>query len=67
MVTHESLDVMEDASEEPVISQQVSAQRLIGEFFQLIKLGEIENYLSEYTPAAQSSPDQGNQNRNHLA
>ena len=54
VVTHESLDVMEDASEEPVISQQVSAQRLIGDFFQLIKSGEIENHLSEYSPAAQA-------------
>ena len=51
---HESLAVMEDAIEEPVIRQQVSAQRLIGEFFQLIKSGEIEYCLSEYTPAAQA-------------
>ena len=51
---HESLAVMEDADEEPVIRQTESAQSLIGKFFQLIKSGEIEHYLSEYTPAAQA-------------
>ena len=45
---------MEDADEEPVIRQTESAQSLIGKFFQLIKSGEIEHYLSEYTPAAQA-------------
>ena len=51
---HESLEVMEDADEAPVIRQRESAQSLIGKFFQLIKSGEIEHYLSEYTPAAQA-------------
>lgn len=51
---HESLAVMEDADEEPVIRQTESAQSLIGKFFQLIKSGDIEHYLSEYTPAAQA-------------
>ena len=51
---HESLAVMEDADEEPVIRQIESAQSFIGKFFQLIKSGEIEHYLSEYTPAAQA-------------
>ena len=51
---HESLTVMEDADEKPVINQHVSAQSLIRNFFQLIKSGEIEHCLSEYTPAAQA-------------
>ena len=51
---HESLEVMEDADEAPVIRQRESAQSLIGKFFQLIKSGEIEHYLSEYTPTAQA-------------
>ena len=51
---HESLEVMEDAVEETFIRQPESAQSLIGRFVQLIKSGEIENYLSEYTPAAQA-------------
>ena len=54
VATHESLKVMEDADEEPVIRQIESAQSFIGKFFQLIKSGEIEHYLSEYTPAAQA-------------
>ena len=45
---HESLAVMEDADETE------SAQGFIGKFFHLIKSGEIEHYLSEYTPAAQA-------------
>ena len=45
---------MEDADEEPVIRQTESAQSLICKFFQLIKSGDIEHYLSEYTPAAQA-------------
>jgi len=51
---HESLAVMEDADEAPVIRQTESAQSLIGRFFHLIKSGDIEHYLSEYTPAAQA-------------
>ena len=51
---HESLSVMEDAGEAPVIRQTESAQSLIGKFFHLIKSGDIEHYLSEYTPAAQA-------------
>ena len=51
---HESLEVMEDAVEETLIRQPESAQSLIGRFVQLIKSGEIEHYLSEYTPAAQA-------------
>ena len=54
VLTHQSLAVMEDADEEPVIRQIESAQSFIGKFFQLIKSGEIEHYLSEYTPAAQA-------------
>ena len=54
VAAHESLDVMEDADEMPVFRQTESAQSLIGKFFYLIKSGEIENYLSEYTPAAQA-------------
>jgi len=45
---HESLAVMEDADETE------SAQGFIGKFFHLIKSGEIEHYLSGYTPAAQA-------------
>ena len=45
---------MEDADEAPVIRQTESAQSLIGKFFHLIKSGDIEHYLSEYTPAAQA-------------
>ena len=51
---HESLAVMEDADEAPVIRQTESAQSFIGKFFHLIKSGEIEHYLSGYTPAAQA-------------
>ena len=51
---HESLEVMEDAYEAPVIRQREAAQSLIRKFFQLIKSGEIEHYLSEYTPTAQA-------------
>ena len=51
---HESLEVMEDAVEETFIKQPESAQSLIGRFVELIKSGEIEHYLSEYTPAAQA-------------
>ena len=51
---HESLAVMEDADEAPVIRQSESAQGFIGKFFHLIKSGEIERYLSGYTPAAQA-------------
>jgi len=51
---HESLAVMEDADEAPVIRQTESAQSFIGKFFHLIKSGEIEHCLSEYTPAAQA-------------
>ena len=51
---HKSLAVMEDADEAPVIRQTESAQSLIGKFFHLIKSGDIEHYLSEYTPAAQA-------------
>ena len=51
---HKSLAVMEDADEAPVIRQTESAQSFIGKFFYLIKSGEIEHYLSEYTPAAQA-------------
>ena len=54
VATHESLKVMEDAVEETVTRQPESAQSLIGRFVQLIKSGEIEHYLSEYTPAAQA-------------
>ena len=54
VAAHESLEVMEDADEMPVFRQTESAQSLIGKFFYLIKSGEIENYLSEYTPAAQA-------------
>ena len=50
----ESLEVIEDAVEALVIRQTESAQSLIGKFFYLIKSGEIENYISEYTPAAQA-------------
>ena len=46
---------MEDADEAPVIRQTESAQSFIGKFFYLIKSGEIEHYLSEYTPAAQAA------------
>ena len=45
---------MEDADEAPVIRQSESAQGFIGKFFHLIKSGEIEHYLSGYTPAAQA-------------
>ena len=45
---------MEDADEAPVIRQSESAQGFIGRFFYLIKSGEIEHYLSGYTPAAQA-------------
>ena len=51
---HESLVVMEDAEDAPVIRQTESAQGFIGKFFHLIKSGEIEYYLSGYTPAAQA-------------
>ena len=51
---HESSAVMEDADEAPVIRQSESAQGFIGKFFHLIKSGEIEHYLSGYTPAAQA-------------
>ena len=51
---HESLVVMEDAEDAPVIRQTESAQGFIGKFFHLIKSGEIEHYLSGYTPAAQA-------------
>ena len=51
---HESLAVMEDADEMPVFKQTEPAQGLIGKFFHLIKSGEIEHYLSEYSPAAQA-------------
>ena len=51
---HESLAVMEDADEAPMIKQTESAQGFIGKFFHLIKSGEIEHYLSVYTPAAQA-------------
>ena len=54
VAAHESLKVMEDADEAPVIRQTESAQSLIGKFFYLIKSGDIEHYLSEYTPAAQA-------------
>ena len=54
VLTHQSLAVMEDPDEEPVIRQIESAQSFIGKFFQLIKSGEIEHYLSECTPAAQA-------------
>jgi hypothetical protein len=54
VAAHESLEVMEDADEAPVIRQTESAQSLIGKFFHLIKSGDIEHYLSEYTPAAQA-------------
>ena len=54
VASHESLEVMEDADEAPVIRQTESAQSLIGKFFHLIKSGDIEHYLSEYTPAAQA-------------
>ena len=54
VAAHESLEVMEDADEMPVFRQTESAQSLIGKFFYLIKSGEIEHYLSEYTPAAQA-------------
>ena len=46
--------MMEDAVEETFIRQPESAQSLIGRFVELIKSGEIEHYLSEYTPAAQA-------------
>ena len=36
------------------MSRSESAQGLIGKFFHLIKSGEIEHYLSEYSPAAQA-------------
>ena len=45
---------MEDAEDAPVIRQTESAQGFIGKFFHLIKSGEIEHYLSGYTPAAQA-------------
>ena len=51
---HQSLAVMEDADEAPVIRQSESAEGFIGKFFHLIKSGEIEHYLSGYTPAAQA-------------
>ena len=54
MAAHESLELMEDADEMPVFRQTESAQSLIGQFFYLIKSGDIEHYLSEYTPAAQA-------------
>ena len=54
VASHESLEVMEDADEAPVIRQTESAQSLIGKFFHLIKSGDIKHYLSEYTPAAQA-------------
>ena len=46
--------MIEDPVKETVIRQPESAQSLIGKFFQLIKSGEIEHYLSEYTPASQA-------------
>ena len=51
---HESLEVMEDADEMPVFRRTESAQSLICKFIHLIKSGEIEHYLSEYTPTAQA-------------
>ena len=52
--SHESLEVMEDADEMPVFRRTESAQSLICKFIHLIKSGEIEHYLSEYTPTAQA-------------
>ena len=49
---HESLAVMDDATDEPSIEQQESGQRLIKQFFQLFMSGEIEHRLDGFTPAA---------------
>ena len=54
VATHEPLKVMEDDVEGAVVRPPESAQSLIGRFFYLLKSGEIEHYLSEYTPAAQA-------------
>ena len=52
--THESLAVMDDATDEPSIEQQESGKKLIKEFFQLFVSGTIDHRLAEFTPTAQA-------------
>ena len=54
VAAHESLEVMEDADEGPVIRQPESAQSLIGHFLKFVASGAMEQRLAEYAPAAQA-------------
>ena len=54
LATHESLEVMEDAEEEPVISQPESGKKLVKQFFLFLASGEMDQCLAGFAPAAQA-------------
>ena len=53
-VTHESLEVMEDAEEESVVAQPESGQKLVKQFFLFLASGEMDQCLAGFAPAAQA-------------
>ena len=54
LATHESLEVMEDAEEESVISQPEWGQKLVKQFFLFLASGEMDQCLAGFAPAAQA-------------
>ena len=55
LTTHESLEVMDDADEESVISQPESGQKLVKQFFLFLASGEMDQCLAGFAPAAQAN------------
>ena len=54
LATHESLEVMDDAKEESVITQPESGQKLVRQFFLFLASGEMDQCLAGFAPAAQA-------------
>ena len=54
LAMHESLEVMDDAKEEPFIAQPEWGQKLVKQFFLFLASGEMDQCLGEFAPAAQA-------------
>ena len=54
LATHESLEVMDDAKEESVISQPETGQKLVTQFFLFLASGEMDQCLAGFAPTAQA-------------
>ena len=54
LAMHESLIVMDDADDEPLVKQPESFQRLVEQFSQLFASGEMDRCLTAFAPGAQA-------------